>query len=733
MTKDRPTFSEHWYRVAGLRPGLMPSVMVRKQFYRGQDWMLLQSALNAEYFRLHVAAYGFIALLDGRRTVAEAWELANRRHGDAAPTQGEAIQLMGRLYQANLLQADLPPDSTELFKRFQQRRGREMRHTASSILFPKFPLFDPNLILGRWLPLFAWLFGPAGAVFFALSVLAGLGALAGRQEELWDSASGILSAGNLIWLYLAFLFSKGVHELGSAFACKRFGRLEGDAGQVRQAGIMLLLLAPAPYIDTSGAWGLRRKSYRVLATSAGILSEFSLAALAALVWANSPAGSAVHALAYNLMFVAGVSTFLFNGNPLLRFDAYYILCDLCETPNLAGRSQQYLYYLVKRHVWKLGQAVSPAHSEGERILFTVYGLAAGLYRVFLVFMILLTVAELAFFIGVILALVFAVVWFVFPFGKLTRYLLISGELARVRNRAIGSTAAALALVLGFLLFLPLPDRFRLEGVAVVPTALRIFARTEGTIESIRPNLSLIEAGGQVLLRLDNPWTRAELAKLQARQREYQARLGDALAREPAEAQSWRDRLAALEVEIRRVEGQVAAQLVKAPRPGLWFCPDPENVPGRFIRQGQLIGQLIAGPESSPGPDQGLAIRAKMSQDQAAALLSGVGPRVEIRVKGRPDLEFQGEIISFHPAGKKELPTPAMGIPAGGETQVESGDREGLTSQEHFFEIEVRPSPGPDLTLRQGQMLVLRFSSSPKSAWRQGQRALRQMFQRRFQV
>lgn len=725
MSNDRPTFSEHWYRVAELRPRLMPSVMVRKQFYRGQDWMLVQSALNAEYFRLHVTAYGFIALLDGRRTVAEAWELANRHHGDAAPTQGEAIQLMGRLHQANLLQADLPPDSAELFKRFKQRRGREMRQTASSILFPKFPLFDPNIILGRWLPLFSWLFGPLGAVFFFVSVLAGLGAVAGRYDELWNSASGILSADNLIWLYLAFVFSKSVHELGSAFASKRFGRMEGDAGQVRQAGIMLLLLAPAPYIDTSGAWGLRRKLYRVLATSAGILSEFTLAALAALVWANSPDGSTVHAVAYNLMFVASVSTFLFNGNPLLRFDAYYILCDICETPNLAGRSQQYLYYLVKRHVWKVTGAASPAHTRGERILFFIYGLAAGLYRVSLVFMILLTVAELAFFLGVILAIVFSVVWFVVPLGKLIRYLLTSGELAKVRNRALGTTGGTLAVILGLVLFLPLPDRFRLEGVALVPSSVRIFARTEGTIETIKANLSQLAPEDQVLFQLDNPWTRAELVKLQARRKEYQARLRDALVREPAEAQSWRDRLAALGVEINRVESQLAALKGEAPFPGLWFSPDPENVPGKFISQGQLIGQVI--------PDQRPTIRAKMSQDQAAALLSGADSRVEVRIKGRPDLEFYGEIISFHPAGKKELPSPAMGIPAGGETQVEADDQQGLTSQEHFFEIEVKPQLSPDLTLRQGQMLVLRFSATPKSAWRQGQRALRQMFQRRFQI
>jgi hypothetical protein len=184
-------------------------------------------------------------------------------------------------------------------------------------------------------------------------------------------------------------------------------------------------------------------------------------------------------------------------------------------------------------------------------------------------------------------------------------------------------------------------------------------------------------------------------------------------------------MAALEEEIRRAKGQLAALRAESPINGVWFSPDPANVRGKFIRQGQLVGQVIA--------DEEPMVLAKMGQDQAAALLGGVKNLVEMRVKERPDLEFFGEIVAIHPAGKKELPTPAMGIPAGGETQVDPGDQQGLTSQEHFFEIEVKPFPPEKWTLRQGQMLALRFSASPKSGWQQAKRALRQMFQRRFSI
>ena len=725
MGEKRPTFSEHWFRVAKLKPRLMPSASIKKQYFRGQHWVVIQAPLNSEYFRLHAAAYGFIALLDGKRTVEEAWELSNRQSGDAAPTQGEAIQLMGRLYQSNLLKSDLPPDSAELFKRFKQRRGREMKQLASSILFPKFPLFDPNNLLGRWLPLFAWIYSPIGLGLMIVAVIAGLASLAGRYGELWDSASGVLSTGNLPWLYLAFICSKMVHELGSAFASKHFGRIEGDAGQVREAGIMLLLLAPAPFINTSGIWGLRKKSHRVLATACGFLGEFTLAALAAVVWANSASGSMTHAISYNLMFVASVSAFLFNGNPLLRFDAYYILCDLLETPNLGTRAQQYLYYLVKRYVWKVSDPVSPAHTRGERIMFFIYGTAAGLYRLVLVSMILLTVSDFAFFLGVFLALVFAVLWFIVPLGKLIRYLFTSGELYKVRNRAIITTGAFVFIVVGGVLLVPAPDRFRLEGVVEAPTAIMVYTKAEGNIGYIKPNLSHLSSDDAPLFNLDNPWIVAELRRLEAQKREFSAQLKKAESADPAEAQSWRGQLTALESELKRVRSQVEALNIRSTVSGIWCSPDNALVPGQFVSHGQLMGQII--------PDGELIVRAVIGQDEAASLLEKINETVELRVKGRADLELTGEIISIKPAGKKELPSPALGIPAGGEVQVDQEDQQGLTSQEHFFEIEVRPILNENWTVYHGQLMLLRFSTSPKPLWDQGKRALKQLFQRRFSI
>ena len=125
MPVDRPTFSESWYRVAELSPRLRSTIQVHRQHYRGQTWYVLQDPTSNQFSRLNEAGYYFLGLLEGRRSVGEVWHACNEMLGDAAPTQGEAIQLLGQLYTANLLQAELPPDAEGLFERYRKRRTRD--------------------------------------------------------------------------------------------------------------------------------------------------------------------------------------------------------------------------------------------------------------------------------------------------------------------------------------------------------------------------------------------------------------------------------------------------------------------------------------------------------------------------------------------------------------------------------------------------------------------------------
>ena len=342
MSVERPTFSESWYRVADLHPRLRSTVQIHRQHFRGRTWHVVQDPTSNQFFRLNESAYHFVGMLDGLRTVGEVWRVCNEELGDSAPTQNEAVQLLGQLYTSNLLLGDLPPDAQTLFERYRKRVRREIQGRLVSFLFIRIPLLDPDHFLDSFVGVFGRVFTLFGFVLWIALMATGVYFLTGRSAELFDRANKVFDPNNLLWLYASFVLVKAFHEFGHAFSCKKFGKDAGSGGEVHVMGIMLLVFMPLPYVDASSAWALRRKYRRVIVGTAGMMVELGIAALAAIIWASTAQGAPIHKIAYNVMFIASVSTLLFNANPLLRYDGYYILSDLLEIPNLAQRSKDYL-------------------------------------------------------------------------------------------------------------------------------------------------------------------------------------------------------------------------------------------------------------------------------------------------------------------------------------------------------------------------------------------------------
>src|SRR3982750_1771744 len=153
MLQLRPTFSESWYRVVNLRARLRPSAQISRQFYRGERWYVVRDPAGNQFHRLSDPAYRFIGLLDGTRTVEEAWNLAGGHLADDAPTQPEVIQILSQLYAANLIESDIPPDATVLLRRHKQLQKRQWQGRLMNVLFPRIPIWDPDRVFKRWLPL----------------------------------------------------------------------------------------------------------------------------------------------------------------------------------------------------------------------------------------------------------------------------------------------------------------------------------------------------------------------------------------------------------------------------------------------------------------------------------------------------------------------------------------------------------------------------------------------------
>jgi putative peptide zinc metalloprotease protein len=713
---DRPTFSESWYRVAALRPRLRATVQIHRQHFRGRIWHVAQDPSSNQFFRLNPPAYRFVGLLDGTRTVADAWRLCNEQLGDEAPTQGEAIQLLGQLYVSNLLQADLPPDTEGLFNRYRRRVHREVRGYLSNFLFVRIPLIDPDRFLNRWVGVFGRVFSWYGLAAWVALVAAGLYVVAGRTDALRRQAGGVFDLDNLLLLYLAMALIKVVHEFGHGFACKRFGRLSGTGGEVHVMGIMFLVFTPLPYVDASSAWAFRNKWHRVVVGSAGILIELAVASVAAIVWAHS-AGT-VEKIAYNMMFIASVSTILFNGNPLLRYDGYYILSDLVGIPNLWNRSREYVHYLVKRYVWGVRRARNPAHTPGERAWFVGYGLASMVYRIFICIRILIFIAGKFFFLGAALAVAAVAAWVMVPLGKFLHYLFSSPELTRVRSRAVATTAAVVAAVVVGLGVLAVPDRRRMDGVNEPAYARFVHAGADGFVTAVLPTQSAVPPNGAPpLVRMRNPDLDEELARRRARRRQLSVYKNAALLEEVYAAhQQFERELEAFTARIARFRRRIAALTIRPEQPERpdqhrqWIAHQAHRLPGTYLRRGDKIG-LVA----SPGE---VLIRAVATQDLAGMLKDEIevkgnadARRVEIRVRGRPDLSCTGRIIEIMRAGTRALPSDALGYTAGGP--IETAPDDPRRAKQPFFIVRIRPDGGSQVPLLSGQRVVVRLSLPPK--------------------
>ncbi len=725
MSAERPTFSESWYRVSELTPKLLGAVTVHRRHFRGVAWYVLHGPESSRYFRLNGAAYQFVAMLDGRRSVSRVWHVCLEQFGDAAPTQGEVIQLLCRLHEANLLQGNLAPDVEALFARHQKRNWQEVRGAFGNFFFIRIPLWDPDRFLDRWVGVVGRVFSGYGLILWFGLLSAGLWSLGGHAEALAGKASSVLDPENLPLLYAAILMVKLFHELGHGFSCKHFGRKAGGEGEVHQMGVTLLFFTPLPFVDASSAWALRDKWHRIVVGAGGMLTELAMAAVAAMLWSHTAEGTTVHAIAYNVMLIAGVSSLAFNGNPFLRYDAYYILSDLLEIPNLDSRSKLYFAYLVKRYLWGMEKAFDPSHTRGERGWLFFYAVASTVCRVVFLAAIALVLLNMFFSIGVLLAAILVVRWGVLPLGNLLRYLTTGHELVRHRQRAVLTSALSVFFLLAVVGLVNMPDRCRVEGMVEPRNFAVMHVKTPGFVRHVLDSGTSTGPAGPVLVRAFSSELEMKRDQLLADHSRLQVHRQSAQTKEPAEAQIMDEKIAALGEQLARTQTALKALALPAPIAGVWVAPDADRLIATYLDRGQRVG-VVADLDN-------LRIRAVASQRVASRLIEEARPHVAIRVKGRPDIQFTGRIEKIIPAGQEQLPSAALGYAAGGSTRIDLEDPSGRRAAEPFFEILVIPSFPDTVTLRPGQTMSLRFETSSRPLVVQGWRTLRQLFQRRSQA
>ncbi len=713
----QPLFSDTWHRVAQLTPRLRGHAVIHRHQYRGQTWYVVEDRATQRFLRCSREAHLLIGLMDGRRTVQELWEIVGERLGDRAPTQDEVIQVLSQLHASDVLQCDVPPDAAELLQRYERQQRRQRLARAAGLFSWRLPLLDPERFLTVAAPLARPLFGWAGAAVWLAVVLPAVVLTAVHWGDLTrDIFDRLFSAQTLIAVWLLFPLIKALHELGHAVATKTFG------GEVHDMGVMLLVFTPVPYVDASSASGFENKWRRALVGAAGMVVELFVAALALYVWLSVEPG-VLSAIAYNSILIAGVTTLLFNANPLLRYDGYYILSDVLEIPNLRRRTDAYLGYLCERHLFGRRDATPPVATPGERAWFVAYGVASFLYRILVVLAILTFIADRYFWLAALFLAMTGIAWLGAPLAKGVRFVATSPRLRKHRGRAVAVSVGVLAAVAFVLGVLPLPYRSVIEGVVWIPEESIVRAGAEGFIDEIVATPGARVARGDVLIRLRDPEITTRAAVLGARVRELQARYDSEKPVDQVKAGIVLEELQFAREDLARATQRTAELTIRSGTSGTFVVPTPESLPGRFVKQGERLAHVV---------ELGtLTIRTVVPQS-AIDLVRFHTRRVDVRLAERLTEVTQGAIRRLVPGASEQLPTQALGSEGGGQIVVDPRDPKGVTAIQKVFQVDVE-LPASAGRLNVGGRAYVRFDHGWQPLAVQWYLSLRQLFLARFNV
>lgn len=710
-------FSASWYRVAALKPRLRSHAQIHRHHYRGQRWYVLQDHASQRYHRFSPAAYFVIGLMDGRRTVHELWEIASARLGDDAPTQDEVIQLLTQLHMADVLQSDLPPDTTELLLRYERQRRHRWQGQLLSPLSWRVPLGDPESLLQRLLPLVRPFCGTAGMLLWLAVVGLAVGLAAMHWHDLSaDVMDRVLAPQNLVWLWLVYPVVKVLHEFGHAFATKAYG------GEVHEMGVMLLVLTPFPYVDASSASAFGDKWQRMVVGAAGMIVELFLASLALFVWLNVEPGT-MRMVAYNVMLIAGVSTVLFNGNPLLRYDGYYILADYLEIPNLRARAQAYLAYLGERYLFGRREAEAQAATAGERAWFVCFAVASGIYRLFVLVAITTFIASRFFFFGVVLALGGMVAWGLVPVVKGLAYVGTSPRLRRVRTRAITISLLLAAGLAGMLCWLPVPLRSRAEGVIWVPERAMVRAGTDGFVDRIVAQPGTHVQPGDVLMRCQDPALDTRVKVLELRLQELWTRYTVQWLEDRALAEILREEIALVAENLARARERLAELTIRSRTEGTFVVPQAQDLPGQFVRQGTQLAYVLDLTT--------LTARAVVSQADID-LVRYRTRSVAVRLAERLATPLPAMVIREVPAATEQLPSMALGSQGGGSITTDPFDTQRAKAMQKLFQFDLAlPSSAGVVNI--GGRVYVRFDHGWEPLVQRWYQQVRRLFLAKFHV
>jgi putative peptide zinc metalloprotease protein len=659
----------------------------------GQPFYLIEDPTRQQYFRLGVAEWEFVSRLDGTMSMSEALQsVYHESNCDEEPSMQFADGLCRWLITNQLVDPQsLPP---------------EMRSSMApppeppvNPFFIKIPLLHPEKLVEWLLPKTRFLLTFPAFVCWTILLIMGGYSVAADWSRFANSASSYMSPVTWIWLWVVWLSLKVLHEAFHGLVCKKYG------GSLGAAGCLLILFSPVAFVDVTSSWRFRSRWQRIFTSAAGMYVEFAIAAVAAIVWANTQSGM-VNFVAHSVVTTASVMTLLFNANPLMRFDGYYILADLFDFQNLSSVSRQYINGRVKQVF--LGTPAPVCQETGWRLrVIEVYGVLSSIWKILISLSMVLGAAVLFEGAGIALAAFGAFCWFAMPIYKFGRYIVmgIGNQPAPPRKR-FAAAALSLILVVILLIFAPWPGGVSAPAIVTYANKLTVRSATDGFVKEVLVESGQVVKAGDILVRLEN-----EQLTLESKQVQFDLRASSIEARrlnqsgELAAYQAELENLSALKDKARALRDRVESLTIVAEGEGQVLSLRLHDLNGRFVEAGATL--LEIGKESEK------EIEIAIAEEFVDAFTRKVGDRPRVSVAGKFVKARFCELTKVEPTASLRLRHPALGGNNGGPLAVQHvSNSEDPNASLQLVSPRMHGTVGLDressLKLRAGQLGVVRF-------------------------
>lgn len=694
-----------------------PDIEAKRHLYHGQRFWVVKEPVGLNYFRFHDEEYAILNMLDGKTSLQQ---IKDRFQSDFAPqriTLQDLQQFIGMLHRSGLVISQATGQGRQLRRRGDEKKKKEWLGKLSNIFALRFRGIDPERILNFLNPYTWWYFSVPALLCVMLFGLSALTLVLMNFHEFrakLPTFEQFFAAHNWIYLGVTMALVKVLHEFGHGLSCKRYG------GECHEMGLMFLVFTPCLYCNVSDSWMLPNKWHRVFIGAAGMYVELTLASIATYCWWFSEPGL-FNFLCLSIMFICSVSTVVFNGNPLLRFDGYYILMDILEIPNLRQKATEILKRWFQKNCLGLElheNPFLPRHHKGWFALFTV---ASVIYRwvvVFSIMMFLMKVLEPYGLqaLGRIVAVSGIIGMIVKPIWDTIKFFRTPGRASKMKRKNMLISLAVASAALAAFIFVPLPYHVSCAVEIQPQDSKQVYALVPGRLVRWHKRPGETVQPGEAIAQLDNISDRALLEKHRGEWAEAQKHLEVLLNRssdEEARSQidAARERVHSCEKVVQEVQRRIDDLTITAKDTGTIYPPPPKPIPKQVEEDGQLPSWNDS-PFDSKNSDayfaesdllcligDPAAWEAIVVIDQHDIDLVHVDHEVEIKLEADRLRSFTGKIVKISEMDMKEAPEN-ISLQSGGRLDTEMTASGRLKPISTSYQARV-PIENVDLSMRVG--------------------------------